>query len=259
MSALEVFGFDGADLRAVVVDGEPWFVAADVARILDLGNIHSSIALLDDDEKGVHSVETLGGVQSLVTVSESGLYSLVLRSRKPEARTFKRWLTREVIPAIRRTGAYAVAEVSRRDLALAVLAAEDEADRQRARAEIAESFKHAIESNAGLSPREFHKHYFADTPERQFFDLLYQRGLLIDQRRKGTRRSNGTYRDGSQHGHPTAEGKRYFYLDAGVDEKTGYRFEQARVRPGDPELALVATLTRRGLTPTRTTTEITHV
>ena len=257
MSALEVFGFDGAELRAVMVGGEPWFVAADVARILDLGNIRSSIALLDDDEKGVHSVDTLGGPQSLVTVSESGLYSLVLRSRKPEARVFKRWLTHEVIPRIRKTGAYVVAEVSRRDLALAVLAAEDEADRQRARAEVAESFKHAIESSDGLSVRAFHKHYFADTAERAFFDVLY-RGLLINQRGKGTRRADGTFRDGSQHGHPTAEGKRYFYLDAGVVECTGYRFEQARVRPGDPELALVAYLERRGLTATRTTSEVAH-
>lgn len=175
-----------------------------------------------------------------------------------QVRAFKKVLVKAFFEMSR--GAAPVAEVSRRDLALAVLAAEDEADRQRARAEAAESFKHAIESNNGLSPREFHKHYFADTPERVFFETLYSRHLLIDQRRKGTRRTDGTYRDGAQHGHPTAEGKRYFYLDAGIDERTGYRYEQARVRPGDPELALVATLARRGLMPTRAiTTEITNV
>lgn len=99
----------GTPVRTVTVDGEPWFVGTDVARVLELGNIHSSLALLDDDEKGIHSVETLGGDQRVATVNEPGLYTLILRSRKPQAKAFKRWITHEVIPAIRRTGAYSVA------------------------------------------------------------------------------------------------------------------------------------------------------
>lgn len=96
----------GQDVRIVYVGGEPWFVAADAAAILDLGNVHSSLALLDEDEKGLHTMETIRGPQSLAVVSEPGLYSLILRSRKPEAKAFKRWLTHEVLPSVRRTGSY---------------------------------------------------------------------------------------------------------------------------------------------------------
>lgn len=131
-AALVPFAFAGEQVRVVTDEhGEPWFVAADVAAILDLGNARSSLALLDEDEKGVHSVDTLGGRQQVTTVNESGLYSLVLRSRKPEAKAFKRWITREVLPAIRKTGGYGSAmanpaELTRADLARMVLAAEEE-------------------------------------------------------------------------------------------------------------------------------------
>lgn len=87
-------------------DGEPWFVAADVCTILSLGNPRSSLALLDDDERDVHSVDTPGGIQLVSIVNEPGLYSLILRSRKDEAKAFKRWITHEVIPTIRKTGSY---------------------------------------------------------------------------------------------------------------------------------------------------------
>lgn len=103
---LSVFRREGVDIRVVMLDGEPWFVANDVATALDLGNVRSSLALLDDDERGVHSMDTPSGVQSKAIVSESGLYSLVLRSRRPEARGFKRWITHDVLPAIRKTGGY---------------------------------------------------------------------------------------------------------------------------------------------------------
>lgn len=111
-AAVQPFDFHGTQVRIVTdADGAPWFVAADVATVLELGNVHSSLATLDDDEKGLRTVETPGGPQSLTAVSEAGLYSLVLRSRKPEAKTFKRWITHEVLPAIRRTGTYSVPAV----------------------------------------------------------------------------------------------------------------------------------------------------
>jgi len=110
MSALELFTYSGQQVRTVIVDGEPWFVATDVAAILDLGNVRTSLALLDDDEKGVRTVDTLGGPQSLGVVNEPGLYSLIIRSRKAEAKAFKRWLTHDVLPQIRQTGKYAGAE-----------------------------------------------------------------------------------------------------------------------------------------------------
>jgi anti-repressor protein len=116
-------------------DGEPVFVAKDICAILDLGNPRSSIALLDDDEKGVHSVDTPGGRQQMTTVTEPGFYKLVMRSRKPEAKAFKRWVTHEVLPAIRRDGGYMVArdETPEETMARAFVIAQATIDRQKSR------------------------------------------------------------------------------------------------------------------------------
>lgn len=129
MSEVQPFTYPstGQPLRALLVDGEPWFMAADAAGMLELGNLHSSLALLDDDERGLHTMETLGGPQSVVIVSEAGLYSLILRSRKPEARAFKRWVTHDVLPQIRRTGSYKPAELSRLQILEMALEAEKRA------------------------------------------------------------------------------------------------------------------------------------
>jgi prophage antirepressor-like protein len=118
----------GHAVRVARVGGEPWFVAADVAAILALGNIHSSLALLDDDERGLQTLETPGGPQQVAIVSEAGLYSLVLRSRKPEAKALKRWVVHEVLPAIRRTGSYATEKLTPRQLAQLVITEADRAD-----------------------------------------------------------------------------------------------------------------------------------
>lgn len=101
------FDFEGRQVR-VVTDtlGEPWFVAADVLGTLTLDR--KALERLDGDEKGVSSIHTPGGEQEMTTVNEPGLYSLVLGSRKPEAKRFKRWVTHEVLPAIRKTGTYVV-------------------------------------------------------------------------------------------------------------------------------------------------------
>jgi anti-repressor protein len=93
-------------VRVQGIDGEPQFLAKDVCAVLDLEKPRSSCALLDDDEKDVHSVDTPGGEQKMLVISESGLYSLVLRSRKENARAFRKWITSEVIPSIRKTGVY---------------------------------------------------------------------------------------------------------------------------------------------------------
>ena len=120
-------------IRALSVDGEPWFVAKDVCEALGVGNSRQALARLDDDEKGVISTDTPGGEQRVQTVNEAGLYTLVLSSRKPEAHAFKRWVTHEVLPAIRRTGGYMVArdETPEQTMARALLIAQDTMDRQR--------------------------------------------------------------------------------------------------------------------------------
>lgn len=104
---LQVFNSsEFGNVRVVQVDGEPWFVAADVCRALKISNSRDAVARLDDDEKGIGSTDTLGGKQGMQIINEPGLYTLVLGSRKPEAKTFKRWVTHEVLPAIRKTGSY---------------------------------------------------------------------------------------------------------------------------------------------------------
>lgn len=90
-------------------DGEPWFVASDVAKALGYGDATHMTRRLDDDEKGLRSVETPGGVQQMAVVSEPGLYSAVLGSKVDGARRYKRWVTHDVLPSIRRNGGYMVA------------------------------------------------------------------------------------------------------------------------------------------------------
>ena len=94
-------------MRTIYRDGEPWFVAADVCRALELGTTAKALERLDEDERGMSLIHTLGGEQAMSIVNEPGLYSLVLGSRKPEAKVFKRWITHEVIPDIRKHGMYA--------------------------------------------------------------------------------------------------------------------------------------------------------
>lgn len=116
-----------------------------------------------------------------------------------------------------------------------------------ARAEHAETVVHAIETSKGLTPREFHKHYFSETPEREFFDRLYSLGLLIDQRgARGRDDRTGRKKNGHQHNHPAYKGKPYFQLVGRLDSE-GERRESTRVRPGAPEVALAELLTGKGL------------
>lgn len=121
------------ELRAVKGDdGEPWFVARDVTNALGLDR--TAVRRLDDDEKGVHSTHTLGGDQAVTTVSEPGFYKLVLASRKPEAKRFQRWVTHEVLPALRRDGAYVASDGTEDDatlMARALMAAQRTIDRNK--------------------------------------------------------------------------------------------------------------------------------
>lgn len=93
-------------VRTIEQNGEPWFIARDVCECLSIGKYRDAVSRLEEDERGSVEMDTPGGRQSLSAVNEYGLYSLVLSSRKPEAKEFKRWITHEVIPAIRKTGGY---------------------------------------------------------------------------------------------------------------------------------------------------------
>lgn len=107
----QVFEYQGKHVRTIIIDGETWFVAKDVCDILELDNNRQAVSRLDDDEKGVTIIDTLGGAQEMQIINESGIYALTLTSRKPEAKEFKRWVTHEVIPSIRQHGIYATDNV----------------------------------------------------------------------------------------------------------------------------------------------------
>lgn len=137
-----VFPETGQPVRTVVLGGEPWFVARDVCDVLDISNSRMAVARLDADGVSTADViDSMGRTQQASVVSEPGLYELVFLSRKPEARAFRRWITHEVIPAIRKTGRYEVAPraLSNRELALMVIAESDRADAEARRAIEAES------------------------------------------------------------------------------------------------------------------------
>lgn len=162
-------------IRALNMDGEPWFVARDVTNALGLDR--TATYKLDDDEKDVCSTHTLGGEQEVSIISESGFYTLVLKSRKPEAKAFQRWVTHEVLPAIRRTGGYMVtveSETPEQTMARALIIAQETMARKDA--QIAE-----------MKPKAF----FADSVSNsestiligQLAKLICQNGTSVGQNR----------------------------------------------------------------------------
>ena len=103
--------FEGKQLRMIERNGQPWFVLADVCAVLDLTSPHKVADRLDEDEKGRNLIPTLGGEQEMIVINESGLYAVILRSDKAQARPFRKWITNEVLPALRTKGSYTVGEV----------------------------------------------------------------------------------------------------------------------------------------------------
>ena len=113
MSKLEIFeNSEFGEIRTVEINNEPWFVGRDVAAVLGYSNPRDALSKhVDNDDKGVAKCDTLGGSQDLTIINESGLYSLILSSKLPNAKSFKRWVTSEVLPAIRKHGLYAIDDI----------------------------------------------------------------------------------------------------------------------------------------------------
>lgn len=171
-------------VRAVTLEGEPWFVAADVCRALGLGNSSDVIKRLDEDERTLVSIEGASNGLPVNAVNEPGLYALILGSRKPEAKAFKRWITHEVIPAIRKTGGYIAGQETMDDdqlLANALMVA------QRKIAERNKQLEAANEKIKADAPKVL----FAETVEKAetcisigtLAKILNQAGLDIGERR----------------------------------------------------------------------------
>lgn len=186
----------GQRVRTVTIDGEPWWIAADVCAVLDIANVGNALGRLDDaDKDSIRIADGNRGNPNRAIVSESGLYDLILDSRKPEAKAFRRWITAEVIPAIRRTGGYQAVPTA----AAAVMPSHAEALRGWA-AEL-EAREVAERRVAELEPEAARAHQTLDADglalvgtvakrfgirEKALREFLYAEGLLI---RSGARRN----------------------------------------------------------------------
>lgn len=159
MNELQIFHYQENAIRTVEQDGVVWWVLTDVCKVLDISSPHKVAERLADDEKGRNSIPTLGGNQEMITVNESGLYNVILRSDKPEAVPFRRWVTHEVLPSIRKHGAYATAPTIERmiadpDFAIRLLGElkEEQTKRQALEAQIKEDeplkvFAHSVQAS----------------------------------------------------------------------------------------------------------------
>ena len=216
-------------VRVVMRDGEPWFIAADICRALDVDNNRQAVSRLDEDEKGVILNDTNRGKRSMAVISEPGLYALVLGSRKPEAQSFRRWITHEVLPAIRQEGAYMTPERLHEVLedpdTLIVLAQRLKLLQEKNRALAAKNvellpkadyFDRLVDHEVNLTLRETAKEL--GIKERSFIDYLIEHGYL--------------YRDKKQHLMPYADHvDTLFAVKECVNERTGWGGTQTLVTP----------------------------
>ena len=216
-------------VRVVMRDSEPWFIAADVCQALDIGNNRQALSRLDADEKGVIISDTLGGKQSMTAVNVPGLFVLVLGSRKAEAHKFQRWITHEVLPAIRQEGAYMTPERLQEVLEdpdtlialaqrLKLLQEKNRmlADENETMLPKADYFDRLVDHDVNLTLRETAKE--RGVKERSFIDYLIEHGYL--------------YRDKKQHLMPYADHvDTLFAVKECVNERTGWGGTQTLVTP----------------------------
>lgn len=194
MNEVQLFNFESHEVRSLLLNNEPWFVGKDVAEALGYSKARNAIAthIDSEDKKDAPIQGTLGGVQEMTVINESGLYSLVLSSKLPSAKKFKRWVTSEVLPALRKTGQYQVKELSGSELmakalieAQSVLAAKDK--------QIEEMKPKVVFANAVATSHtsilvgelaKILKQNGIDMGQKRLFAWLRENGFLI--KRKGT-------------------------------------------------------------------------
>ena len=150
MNGLQVFSYNSSEVRTVMRDGEPWFCLVDVCRVLDLSSPHKVAERLDRDELTGIKVRSGGQTREMTFINESGLYSVILRSDKPEAKPFRKWVTSDVLPTIRKTGGYGV------DGTKAALA---EAKLNNSRARVASAWMKISKENPVSSYKQVCAHY----------------------------------------------------------------------------------------------------
>lgn len=193
MNELQVFSFESNSVRALERDGQAWFVAKDAAKTLGYKNPRDAISKhVDEEDKEVAKCDTLGGRQDIAIINESGLYSLVLSSKLPTAKKFKRWVTSEVLPALRKTGQYQVKELSGQELmakalieAQSVLAAKDKViEEMKPKVVFADAVATSHTSILVGELAKILKQNGIDMGQKRLFAWLRENGFLI--KRKGT-------------------------------------------------------------------------
>jgi len=223
-SEVSTFDFEGFGLRALLLNGEPWFVASDVCEALALNNVSQACSRLDDDERtDITTNDVTGRLQATVCINESGLYSLILTSRKPEAKRFKKWVTAEVLPSIRKTGGYGTqnSHPIPATYAQALMLAAQQAEKlEQQQALIAhqkpavEFLERYVEARSTKSLREVAK--VLGIKERQFITMLEESEILF--------RQSGSLI-------PFAHYQHAGYFEVKTGEANGHAFHQTRFTP----------------------------
>lgn len=194
MNEVQLFNFESHEVRSLLLNNEPWFVGKDVAEALGYSKARNAIAthIDSEDKKDAPIQGTLGGVQEMTIINESGLYSLVLSSKLPSAKKFKRWVTSEVLPALRKTGQYQVKELSGSELmakalieAQSVLAAKDkQIEEMKPKALFADAVATSHTSILVGELAKILKQNGIDMGQKRLFAWLREKGYLI--KRQGT-------------------------------------------------------------------------
>lgn len=204
-----VFPVSNHEVRSLIIDGEPWFVAKDVCDILELTNSRDVVRRLDEDQKAVDSIDSLGGgEQQTNIINESGLYSLIMGSRKSQAKSFQRWVTGEVLPSIRKTGRYAT-PMTPREIAHLIIAESNRADLAEERLAIAapkvEIYDEWIETGHHVNMKTFAKRIAFPGSVTALCRALRDVGVFVEYRIPV-----GEYQDWANF--PTAPWEQYFVV-----------------------------------------------
>ena len=193
MNKLQVFNFENHEVRSLLLNNEPWFVGKDVAEVLGYERADNAIRNhIDKEDKLMHQISASGQNRNMTIINESGLYSLVLSSKLPSAKKFKRWVTSEVLPALRKTGQYQVKELSGSELmakalieAQSVLAAKDkQIEEMKPKALFADAVATSHTSILVGELAKILKQNGIDMGQKRLFAWLREKGYLI--KRQGT-------------------------------------------------------------------------
>lgn len=192
---VQIFNFESNEVRTLLINNEPWFVGKDVAEVLGYANARDTLNKhVDEEDKGVAKCDTLGGTQNMTIVNESGLYSLIMGSKLPSAKKFKRWVTSEVLPTLRKTGQYNMTDsyMIKDPIERAKRWIEEEEERQALRLENAEMKPKALFADAVTASKgdinigtlaKMLKQNGIDIGQNRLFAWLRDNGYLI--KRKG--------------------------------------------------------------------------